>query len=1203
MKDKDINFEDKLWQTADKITIREEVRGFIPKINSQEGIFELFKRLNYPKNVLFESGSKRKLQDFDFKEEIVKDIKHVYTVLSFEKDIPVFLFEVNALKLPLIRYITKKLSDKYIRFLLILTSDYETVSFVFPEYEKVSTGEHKIRITRLNINRSDLYWTDVETIANLFYEGKEASWRDVWRKWKEAFSVEKVTEKFFEDYKNIFFLLRNEFLKQKFSRKDVHEFTLQFLNRIMFLYFISKKKWLNEDVKFMKWLWNRYLVERNKDKKDLDSFYDNWLKQIFFKAFNNRQLELSGLPDDVKEILERAPYLNGGLFTENETDKLEVRISDSLFRKIFEFYESYNFTIKEDMPLEQEVAVDPQMIGYVYESLANVAEEIYDRNDLGIFYTPRVEVDFMCRRTLVEYLSKNMSEIPKEQFYKFVFDADKEAIEKQFDRGSHWRRIEECLDNLSVVDPACGSGAFLVGMLSVLYELYKVIYRHIRRGFSDFSLKEEIVGRSIYGVDVMPWAAHAAELRLWLQLIVETELSSDELRKKPLLPNLNLNIRVGDSLVQEIGGLNLHFRTTELSPRIKNKLVALKSEKGKYFLNLSAKFTKREQFIEEEAKVFEELIEDRINTLLNDARILKAKIERLKGTKQFNLYGGVPESEQKKLFDEKAELQENFDKIESQIDGLRDIRTNLKKPEKKPFIWDIDFAEIFGDKGGFDIVIGNPPYVRQEMISPPNRLKAEISSKDRQEYKEKLLKSVTSCYSVVNNVDKKSDYYIYFYFHGLSLLNPRGTFCFITSNSWLDVDYGKELQEFLLKYVPIIAIIDSPKRSFKHSDINTVIALFSSPQIEFKRIFGLEIQKELNWPAISNTAKFIMFKKPFSEVVSSKYLLEIENIKVHSSGGNITDYANNVVFKENYRVFPVTQSDLMEDAWEYPEIYSGDRFKTGEYVGNMWGGKYLYTSELLLKLLGHEKLCNVEHSYGQIRTVAWSREGKNKEVIQKREEVKKKECLHLLKSPKDTHKILIRNEDTKYCLVNIRKLNNRLVKSKILIDDLRSDTHLCRKVLGDIYFTHAFHALQENDERDIDLICGILNSSFAWFMIEKLGRRGLGGGAIRLVTNDLKKVKLFIKKEAMSPGTQKRIMVKFQQIAKRPINNCFVEMGLSPNKPIREQDPKPLPDRAELDEIIFNELGLTKEERKEVYYSVCELVKERLDKAKSLKGD
>jgi len=354
----------------------------------------------------------------------------------------------------------------------------------------------------------------------------------------------------------------------------------------------------------------------------------------------------------------------------------------------------------------------------------------------------------------------------------------------------------------------------------------------------------------------MPWAAHAAELRLWLQLIVETELSGDELRKKPLLPNLNLNIRVGDSLVQEIGGLNLHFRTTIMSERMKKKLTALKAEKGKYFLNLSSKYSKREQFIEEEAKVFEEIIEDRINTLVNEARIVKAKIERIKGTKQFNLYGEVPESEQKKLFDESTELQENADKLESQIESVKTIRINLKKPEKKPFIWDIDFAEIFGDKGGFDIVIGNPPYVRQEMISPPNRIKSEVNAKDRQEYKEKLQKSVTSCYSVVDKVDKKSDYYVYFYFHGLSLLNQKGTFCFITSNSWLDVDFGKELQEFILKYVPILAIIDSPKRSFKHSDINTVIALFSSPQIQLKKIFGLEIRKELNWPAISNTAKY-----------------------------------------------------------------------------------------------------------------------------------------------------------------------------------------------------------------------------------------------------------------------------------------------------------------------------------------------------------
>jgi hypothetical protein len=1236
-------------RVVDKIRIREEIRGFIPGIKSQRDVYGLFRVLNYPDNVFFEPGSKRKLQDFDFKEEFAKEIDNIYTVLSFEKNIPVFLFEVAAVRLPLLRYITKKLSDKYIRFLLVITSDYETITLLFPEYEKVSTGEHKIKITRLVINKNDLYWTDIETITNLFYEGKEDSWRDVWRKWRDAFSVEKVTEKFFEDYKNAFFLLRNELVRQKFSRKEAHEFTLQFLNRLMFLYFISKKKWLNDDTKFMKWLWNRYLVERNKEKKSQDSFYDNWLKQIFFRAFNNRQFEISGLPEDVKEILSQSPYLNGGLFTENETDKLEVKISDSLFRKIFDFYESYNFTIKEDMPLEQEVAVDPQMIGYVYESLANVAEEIYDRNDLGIFYTPRVEVDFMCRRTLVEYLSKNIPEIPKEQFYRFVFDDEKEAIEKLFEKGDHWRRIEECLDNLSVVDPACGSGAFLVGMLNVLYELYKVVYRYIKRGFSEFSLKEEIIGRSLYGVDVMPWAAHAAELRLWLQLIVETELSPEELRKKPLLPNLNLNIRVGDSLVQEIGGLNLHFRTTLISERMKRKLNALKAEKGKYFLNLSAKFSKREQFIEEEAKVFEEIIEDRINTLLNDARITKAKIDRLKGIKQFNLYGDIPESEQKKLFDERAELQENLDKIESQIEGLKNIRENLKKPEKKPFIWDIDFAEIFGEKGGFDIVIGNPPYVRQEMISPPNRLKAEVSSRDRQEYKEKLLKSVTSCYSVVDNVDRKSDYYIYFYFHGLSLLNAKGTFCFITSNSWLDVDFGKELQEFLLKYVPIIAIIDSPKRSFKHSDINTVIVLFGCPKIEFERIFGLEVQKELNWPAITNTAKFIMLRKPISEIIASKTLLDIENIKVIHRGENITDYVKNVVKTDDYRVFPIIQADLIEDGWEYPEDYDKKhgRFKAGNYEGNKWGGKYLKAPDIFYTIIEKGKVCFIE--LGKLAKVRRGfTTGANEffyldKDAEERWKIERNFLKPVIKSPKECKSLFIASNDLKYRVFLCRMTKKELKNTNALkyiewgedqAVEVKSGGEKGKKVKGyhkletvknrrlwyelsvkeypdavwvkSIHDNHGQSIIKDNclvDQRlyeiyfpekiSIDAQAILLNNSIFYLFKEIAGRTNLGEGVLDTAVFEAKKCLVFKPDRMGNRSLRKNI--EFRSV--------FEESGIDPYKPIREQNPMPLDDRNKIDQIVFDELGLTQEERKEVYYALCELVKERLVKANSLKGD
>jgi len=218
-------------------------------------------------------------------------------------------------------------------------------------------------------------------------------------------------------------------------------------------------------------------------------------------------------------------------------------------------------------------------------------------------------------------------------------------------------------------------------------------------------------------------------------------------------------------------------------------------------------------------------------------------------------------------------------------------------------------------------VIGNPPYVRQEMISPPNELKAEVSLEDRREYKEKIIKSVKNIFPVIEKIDKKSDYYIYFYFHGLGLLNEKGTFCFITSNSWLDVGYGKNLQEFLLKYVPITAIYDNPKRSFAHADVNTIIALFGAPKFEKDEIIeNLKRYENTNiWSMLNHTAKFVMFKKPFEEVINAKNLIEIENVRIKVKNVGLTELVKNVVKTNDYRVFPILQEDLLEDGWEYPE--------------------------------------------------------------------------------------------------------------------------------------------------------------------------------------------------------------------------------------------------------------------------------------------
>jgi len=908
--------------------LKKEIKNHISTIESPSGIYELFRILNFPEEYIFDETYKRKKQEFGFRSEDIDRILHIYQVMLIEDRVPVFLIETKTLSKSFIRNVTEKFDRHYRQFLLIFAvpeDDYSNILFVLPAREKVE-GKYKLKLIRLNVNREEIierneHYTVINILSKIQYQNE--NYRELWKKWLESFSVEKVTEEFFKDYQEVFFDLREQIKEQEIPQREAHEFTLQLLNRIMFTYFISKKKWLKYP-NFMKWYWNEY---KKFGKFGSDEFYEKWLKELFFKAFNNRQDEIEGLPEEVKEVLLGFPYLNGGLFTENKNDKLDTKISDETFKRIFGFFEKYNFTIKEDAPFDVEVAVDPQMIGYVYESLSNVAEEIYDRNDMGIFYTPRVEVDFMCRRSLVEYLSKKLPEVPKEQFYHFIFDLpeEKQKSEKYFTKEDLWYDLRDALDDLSVVDPACGSGAFLVGMLTVLDELYKIIYKHTNDKMTDFERKFRIIQYSLYGVDVMPWAIHAAELRLWLQLIIETELKAQELKKAPLLPNLDLNLRIGDSIVQEIGGVNIG--TGRLPSKIKKRLEDLKEQKRLYYENSrSARLKKPEDFKKEEIRIFEDIIDHEIKEL---KRKVEFKTKDSK-SKQITLKGDVKEEDYKLT---KKEIRE----IENEIKRLERIKDVLHDPEKKPFVWEIDFAEIFGEKGGFDIVLGNPPYVRQEKIAPPNKLKSEITAEDRRRYKDALVKSIKEKFPAVKNISLRSDYYIYFYFKGLSLLKSDGTLCFITSNSWLDVDYGKSLQEFLCKYVEIIAIYDNPKKSFSHADVNTAITLLSA---SLTRNDAFESGDK--WLALGNTAKFVMFKKPFEQAITPRNLIEIDSLEVKVKEEKLSKLVDNIVDTQDYRCFPITQSDLLEDGYST---------KSQTYNGNKWCGKFIQAPEIFYTIL------------------------------------------------------------------------------------------------------------------------------------------------------------------------------------------------------------------------------------------------------------
>jgi type I restriction-modification system DNA methylase subunit len=1222
-----------------KSSLKEEAKGFIPKIASADDIYRLFQLLKYPDDKLFDSSYKRDISEFEFKKEEREKIKAIYTVFSYEKDLPIFLMETTTTSHTFLKYVTKVLADRYLRFLLILTSDYEELVFVLPDYERVETGKHKLRISKLVLDKDDLYYTDLETIVQIAFEGEE-SWRDLWKKWRQAFDVEKVTERFFLDYQETFFKVRSTVVKQKIATKDAHEFTLQLLNRIMFIYFVSKKRWLKNDPKFMRWLWKRYLLERNTGKAAKDSFYSNWLTIVFFEAFNNRFRNNTPLPDDVKKVFRDAPYLNGGLFRKGDLDNLSVRISDELFKGVFEFFERYNFTIREDL-LDAEVAVDPQMIGYVYESLANVAESSYEREEdlrgaWGIFYTPRIEVEFMCKRALVEYLANHMPQVPKEKLYEFVFDDDKEKAEVFFEKEGLWYDLEDFLDSISVVDPACGSGAFLVGMVNVLSELYRIIYRHMKRDLTDFELKNKIIMRSLYGVDVMPWAVHAAELRLWLQLIVESDLRPDDLKAHPLLPNLNMNLRIGDSLVQEIGGINLHVRDPAIGLKLKQRLLELKTEKEKYFNNEpTAKFKIKEDLQREEIRIFAEVIKDRLTGFSDEQAKLSKKLQELERGVQKDLYGNVTETPDKEIEPVKNQL---F-KVDEEIATLNRIAESLRDPEKKPFVWEIGFAEIFGGKGGFDIVIGNPPYVRSHGIAPPNIERSSATLQARQLYKTKLLASIRAHFGEELEVDKISDLYVYFYFHGLSLLGPKGVLCFITSNSWLDVGYGKNFQEFLLKYAPIVGIYDnSAKRSFAHADVNTVIVLIGAPLMHSESTLLDFVLKRENpatkWPALSNISRFIMFKKPIEEVLSARNLVDIER----------TDH---IITTDQYRVCPVKQETLLEDGWEYSNSSKALRFGSGSYSVGKWGGKYLKAPDIYLStIINRQDILDPLESVAKVQLGITSGNNSFFYLTTERVEqlrIEKRFLLPLLKGPKEIQRVrgadkvelwlfcpnkqksAIKGTNALRYIISGEKngiheapfFKNRPAESWYYQSSTVPDLvhpydnwirHFCAKNPTGFVVDKHLVCITIRDNALIDEYCMILNSTFLTMERELMGRTNFGEGLLETSVNDCKKL-LVINPQKLTSKDRKRLTEhkesdEWKGFCNRQIGDVFGESGIDPTKPIRDQTPAPPKDRKKLDDVVFDILGLEVEARKEVYWSVCELVKARLDKAKSLmKGD
>jgi hypothetical protein len=1029
----------------------------------------------------------------------------------------------------------------------------------------------------------------------------------------KAFSVEAISDNFYDQFKKSHFdKIVASIESQGEDKKNAEDLAVLFTIRIIFLGFVQKKRWLADDPNFLQNLIKTYI-----DRPEQSGFYDHWLKPLFFEALNGfgNHITSSILPDEIKQTYQMLPFLNGGLFHTHTVDNRNYHIADDQIANFFTFLFSYNFTIEENTLQEQSLELNPELLGIIFERLVNKQN--------GAIYTPRTEVDFMCRISLVKWLQQNLEEDDKpdnRDLFELFFR--EKGGNKEFDddqksgsfSSNQKDNIKRKLMSIAICDPAVGSGAFPVGMMHVLNEVLEN-FGEDNSDQSRYERKKHIIGRNLYGVEVNEWAVWICQLRLWLSLFID---APDELRRstEPILPSLDFKILQGDSLVQTIGETLIPIEGhTAIDSSLKKKVTDLRKLKVDFYNNKLPSNVTVKMIHAAEVELTRAMIIEQRNTKQNNLQLLRQR----EMISQQSLLGDEPEKV----------VQQALGDIEEQeyIDEINKIDTMLGNITNKPkTIWSISFAEVFADKGGFDLVIGNPPYVRQESIEDPLNILGE------QRYKEALAEVIRQDYfpnidpirfKKVSGYNAQSDLCIYFYMHTLKLLNSSGIHTFICSNSWLDVGYGVWMQQFLLNRVQLHGIYDSHgKRSFASADINTIISVLGAPQKK-------QPAKEY---------KFIAFKDSYEKGVITENLLAIED----STG---------ITKKPDYRVYSIMPTDLQE-------LGNDD----GKYVGDKWGGKYLRAPDIFFTILkkGKDKLVRTsvvadvrrgfttganDFFYLKIRDkqsngyylcengAGWSGQ------------IEQEYLKPVVKSPRECKSILINKSElpTSVFICNRSKeeLNNSLAleyiewgeKHEVRIkqgknkDKILAGYHCLDTVKGRKYW----YALPEqeypyssspmiNNNRLINIfndgvlndanLVGMypynnkfrydfrlltsLNSTYNMINWEINGIANLGEGAIKLNALYIKK-SIIINPNFIPPDIDSNLF-------KRKMGSIFQECGIEPESdiPIEEQDPKPLPDRAELDRVVFDIMGLTEGERKDVYRSVCRLVWNRIDKAQSI---
>ncbi|MBD2411379.1 ATP-binding protein [Nostoc calcicola FACHB-389] len=548
-------------------------------------------------------------------------------------------------------------------------------------------------------------------------------------KLQRGFDVEPVTKKFYKEFQEQHqkFLL---FVKGIDNETDRRWYTSVILNRLMFVYFLQRKGFI--DNKDLNYLQNK--LEQSNQKGE-NHFYAEFLKALFFESFAKPEIERDL---SVQELVGKVKYLNGGLFLKHHIEeKYQISIVDEAFEQVLDLFGRYSWNL-DDTPEGKDDEINPDVLGYIFEKYIN-------QKAFGAYYTRPQITEYLCDRTIHKLIVDRVNDLLSDQYKPFE---DINELLIKLDTNVCRLLMEDILPNLSILDPACGSGAFLVAAMKTLIQVYSAVFGTIKLMGDDtlknkledienshpsipYFIKKRIVSDNLYGIDIMEEATEIAKLRLFLALVS----SAHDVEELEPLPNIDFNIMAGNSLIGLIKVDDTAFDAVGNSLQ-GNLLQSLAADNYKKILeekNTSIELYKKHAFL---PKPLPDTDTPQDTRLIH----LRKNIEQLNQKSQEKLNLLLLDEFSKRLGIKYEEVQLTG-KSKKRVLKVEDIAA------LKPFHWGYHFDKVL-ERGGFDAIITNPPWEifkpqAKEFFAQHNELvtKNKMDIKDFEKEQSKLLQN------------------------------------------------------------------------------------------------------------------------------------------------------------------------------------------------------------------------------------------------------------------------------------------------------------------------------------------------------------------------------------------------------------------------------------------------------------------------------